>query len=184
MIEYDWKRIFKESAPLLTFTGFIGVAGGQILLSVETILIDLPILLFLIPVLNGVGGNLGIVLGARISSGLHSGYIEPSILDDGLRDNINLSLILGLTIYVMFTLLIAGASFAVPLGLRLLKLIPIIFIVGGLLTISITVLTVVVTFLSYGKGLDPDNTVAPVVTTTGDFLGITFLIFGIWLVIL
>lgn len=106
------------------------------------------------------------------------------MVDDELRDNVNLSLVLGLTIYVMFTLLIVGASFAVPLGLHLLKLIPIILIAGGLLTISITVLTVVVTFLSYHKGLDPDNTVAPVVTTTGDFLGITFLIFGIWLVIL
>jgi mgtE-like transporter len=32
-------------------------------------------------------------------------------------------------------------------------------------------------FISFKRGLDPDDMVAPVVTTVGDFMGIVFLFF-------
>ena len=39
----------------------------------------------------------------------------------------------------------------------------------------ISLVSVFTAFWSFKKGLDPDDTVAPVVTTVGDTLGIVFL---------
>ena len=60
-----------------------------------------------------------------------------------------------------------------------------IFVLTGVLLISTVALVSVLTaFLSFKRGLDPDDIVAPVVTTVGDVMGIVFLflmlgIFGV-----
>lgn len=151
--------------------------------SIETILIDVPVILFLMPLLNGLGGNLGTVLGARLSSGFHSGYIEPDLKDLEMRENIRMSLALGGLVYLTFALLISGASLAVPITIHAARIFTIMIGTGVLLTLAVTSVTLLVTIWSYRKGLDPDNIVVPVVTTMGDFLGIAILVSMVWLVI-
>ncbi len=168
---------------MLTVTAFIGLMAGQVLNSIEAILIDMPVILFLLPLLNGLGGNIGTVLGARLSSGFHSGYIELDLDDVEMRDNIRVSLALGGCIYLFFALVIGGASLAVPVGIHALRIFTIIIGTGLLLTLAVISVTLLATFWSYRKGLDPDNIVVPVVTTMGDFLGIGILVSMVWLVI-
>lgn len=184
MVSYDWKAIFKESAPILTVTAFIGVAGGQILNSINTLLIEIPILLFLLPVINAVGGNLGTVLGARISSGFHSGYIQPNLGDIEMRGNIIISSILGVCVYLFLALGIASSSIVFPLGLVSYQLFIIVLGAGLLLTIFMIIITIIISLVAVKIRLDPDNILTPIVTTTGDFIGIGSLLFMIWLVIL
>ncbi|MFW5928598.1 MAG: magnesium transporter [Thermoplasmatota archaeon] len=184
MVSYDWKVIFKESAPILAMTAFIGVAGGQILNSINTLLVEIPILLFLLPVINAVGGNLGTVLGARISSGFHSGYIQPNLGDVEMRENILISSILGGCEYLFLALGVASSSLVLPLGIIAYQLFIIVLGAGILLTIFIIIITIIVSLLAVKKRLDPDNVLTPIVTTTGDFIGIGSLLFMIWLVIL
>ena len=184
MVMYDWKAIFKESAPILIITAFIGVAGGQILNSINTILVEIPILLFLLPVINAVGGNLGTVLGARISSGFHSGYIQPNLGDIEMRENIIISSILGVCVYLFLALGIASSSIVIPLGIIAYHLFVIILGAGILLTIFMIIITIIIGIVAVKKRLDPDNVLTPIVTTTGDFIGIGSLLFMIWLVIL
>lgn len=183
-MRYDWKKIFKESYPLLTITAFIGIAGGQILNSIESLLIEIPVLLFLIPVINSVGGNLGTVLGARISSGLHSGYIRSELRDKEMKENMLISFLIGVTIYTTLTLGMVATSTNISLGLLVIELMMVILGTGLILTISIILLTVFVSVWSYRKKLDPDNVVVPVITTCGDFIGIGSLLFMIWMVIM
>jgi len=184
MVTYDWKIIFKESAPILTITAFIGIISGQILNSINTILVEIPTLLFILPVINAVGGNLGTVLGARISSGFHSGYIKPTLGDVEMKKNVLLSLILGGFVYLILALGIAGSSLILPLGIIAYQLLLIIIGTGILLTFSIILITVMISLWASKKRLDPDNVLTPIVTTSGDFLGIGSLILMIWLVIL
>lgn len=179
-----WKRIFKESAPLLAVTAFIGILGGQMLNSIEAILLEVPVLLFLLPVLNGVGGNIGTVLGARISSGLHSGYISPDLSDIEMRENIFLTLIMGGLTYMSVALIVASSSLALSLGIYALDLLFIILGTGFIITFGMMILTVTVSIWSHRKRLDPDNIVVPIVTTSGDFIGITSVLLMVWVVIL
>ncbi|MFO7991224.1 MAG: magnesium transporter [Thermoplasmata archaeon] len=181
---YDWQKIFKESAPLLTLTAFIGVLGGQILNSVDKLIIELPVLLFLLPVMNGLGGNIGTILSARITSGLHAGYITSKMKDKELKENIYVGLLLGSATYLIVAVAVSTSTTVIDLTPMALELFLTIIGTGMLISVSIILLTVTLVIYSYKKRLDPDNVVVPVITTLGDFIGISCLIFMIWLVIL
>ncbi len=180
----DWKNIFKKNYRILIFAASIGIVGGQMLNSIELVLVELPILLFMLPVINGVGGNLGIVVGARISSGLHSGYIEAKLNDDEMKDNMIVSLIIGGIVYTSISLAVASTSIVIDLGVVFYQIFLVILGAGLLLTTSVVILTLFLTFISYKKNLDPDDVVPPMVTTMGDFIGIVSLLLMIWDVIL
>ena len=178
---YNWKKIVMHGIPLLTLCVLIEIFAGQLLQSRQDILIKLPIFLISIPVINGVGGNLGSVLGARLASGLHVGYINLDIKDEKMRQNLTTSLFIGILTYVVLAIVIyLVALFSVSLstnqvGIDPMKFISIIIGAGVLLVCFVSIISVFTAFWSFKKGLDPDDTVAPVVTTTGDTLGIAFL---------
>ena len=51
----------------------------------------------------------------------------------------------------------------------------IILIAGFLTTVVLSIMSVVFSYVSYSKGIDPDNWVIPILTSTGDFMGILLL---------
>ena len=182
-MNYSWKDIFRESAPLLTLMAFIGILGGQLLHSMEELLFLFPVFLFLLPVMNGLGGNIGAILGARASSGLHSGYISPNIFDRELGDNAALTLLMGAITYTTVGLLVAASTSVMDLKVTALHLVLIIVGAGAMIITSTVILTVIVSVWSYRKRLDPDNIVIPVITTLADFISILALYIMVWMVI-
>jgi len=57
------------------------------------------------------------------------------------------------------------------------------FFAASMVAIAVTMLcTIGLAFLSYAKGLDPDNVVIPIVTSVGDVVGVTCLIISIKIV--
>ncbi len=183
-MSYEWEDIFKESAGILALMGFIGVAGGFVLESIEDQLLDAVILLFLIPILNDVGGNLGAVLGARVSSALHTGRITPSFADEELKENIWLMMGLGFLVFFLFGSAMFTVGFFIPLGLEASEIFTIVIGAGFITIFLITIITTVVALWAFKKGLDPDNIVIPVETTLCDFIGVVTLALMVWLVII
>ncbi len=183
-MRYEWKEIFKESAPLLSLMAFIGIMGGQILHNIEDTLLIFPIFLVILPMMNGLGGNLGAILGARISSGLHSGYINPDIFDVEMGDNMHLTLIAGSITYITVAVVVASSTMVINLHVLATNLIIIIIGAGMIITVSTLLLTVLVSLWSYKKRIDPDNVVIPVITTLADFISILALYLMVWVVIL
>ena len=186
---YDWKKIVRHGIPLLTLCVFIEIFAGQILQGGQEMLITLPIFLISIPVINGVGGNIGSVLGARLASGLHVGYITLDVKDKKMHENLFTSIVIGVVVYfvlailIYFTALFSSTQTEPMIGL--ITFISIVLGAGILLVCVISLVSVFTAFWSFKKGLDPDDTVAPVVTTVGDTLGIAFLflligVVGIW----
>ena len=176
---YSWKKIVKNSLPLLTIAVIIEIFAGQILLDKQETLIFLPIFLISIPVINSVGGNIGSVLGARLASGLHVGYVSNSFKDKEMQYNVLISLLIAFITYFILAIVI---YFIAVLGnivsdIALISFIAIILLTGFFLVCVISLASVATAFISYKKGFDPDDMVAPVVTTIGDFLGILFLFF-------
>ena len=73
----ETRTILKQSTPILLLCSFLGGSAGGILnSSVETLLTN-PSLLTLLPLFSGESGSLISILGARLSSALHSGLVEP-----------------------------------------------------------------------------------------------------------
>ena len=174
---YSWKKIVKHSMPLLTLAIFIEVFAGQLLLLKQETLLMFPIFLISIPVVNAVGGNIGSILGARLASGLHAGYITSNLKDREMHDNLFISILIGLITYAVLAILIYFIALfgGVSMGISLLEFVFIILGAGVLLLLIISLTSILTAFISFKKGLDPDDMVAPIVTTVGDTLGIVFL---------
>ena len=175
---YSWKKIVRHGFPLLTICVFVEIFAGQMLQwNQDKIVAVFPIFLVSIPVINGVGGNIGSVLGARLASGLHVGYIDISLKDKRMHDNLITSILVGFVSYLFLAILIYFiASFGgLQKGIHLMKFVTVVLSAGVLLVFVVSLVSVATAFLSFKKGLDPDDMVAPVVTTMGDVFGILFL---------
>jgi mgtE-like transporter len=184
---YSWKKIVKNSLPILTLAALIEIFAGQILQENQNNLLIFPIFLISIPVINSVGGNIGSILGARLASGLHIGNIEITLKDKNMQNNFLTSLIMGLITYAVLGILIYYIAHLVniPMEIDLFVFVSIVLITGRLLILMLSMVSVFTAFLSFKRGLDPDDIVAPVVTTFGDTLGIILLFLligmvGIW----
>ncbi len=175
---YRWQTIVKYSAPLLTICVLIELFAGQLLQGHQEMLVLFPIFLIAIPVVNSVGGNIGSVLGARLASGLHVGYITPTLKDKEMRANVMVSILLGVVTYTLLAILIYGIAVfgGLHTGIGLIEFVAIVIGTGFFLICVIVMVSVLTAFLSFKRGIDPDDMVAPVVTTVGDVTGIVFLL--------
>ena len=184
---YNWKKIVRHGIPLLTLCVFIEILAGQLLLYNQDKLIMIPIFLISIPVINSVGGNIGSVLGARLASGLHVGYITLSVKDKKMQENLFTSILMGVLVYFVLAILIyCSVLFSSTDTEHMIGLIEFTTVVVGagiLLVFVVSLVSVFTAFWSFKRGLDPDDTVAPVVTTVGDTLGIAFLFLLIGVVV-
>jgi len=183
---YSWKRIVRYGLPLLTLCVLIEIFAGTILQGGQNILLKIPIFLISIPVINSVGGNIGSILGARLASGLHVGYITLDIKDKKMHENFITSIFLGLITYGILAIIIYYVALFsdISMDIGLIEFILIILSVGILLIFIVSFASILTAFLSFKRGLDPDDFVAPVVTTVGDTMGIILLFFIIGVVIL
>ena len=172
---YQMKKILMESIPILTILMIIEIFGGQVLNSQLERFVVFPILLMFIPVINGVCGNIGSILGARVSSGLHVGYITPDFRGKELRENVIGVLILALLTFLFLGCLVYVISTS-------FKLVFIMMGAGLLLTFGMICLCIPTAMISFRKGIDPDNVVIPILTTGADVLGILCLLLMIKLV--
>lgn len=154
----------------------VATGTGLLLRTREAALFDAPWLLALIPVVNAVGGNLGAVLGARLTSALHLGTIEPRLMRGRLTDNLGLALTAGLAVYAALTVGIYAAGIVglfEPLSLATSAALVLGSGVG--LTVAVIGLSLAVAFVAFRRGLDPDDVVIPIVTNAADLLGVAIL---------
>lgn len=184
-MRYTREKIISESIPILTLCVFLQIAGGH-LLNNEDSLIAIPLLLITVPVINGLFGNIGTILGARLSTGLHLGTIDLDPRNRVLRENVIQTLILGFTVILILAVLIWVITLVTGISrgtITFFQFIMIMFGTAAFMTVLVTLSCVISAFLSFRKGMDPDNTVTPAVTTTGDLMGIASLIIMVGLIL-
>ncbi|WP_305514289.1 magnesium transporter [Methanobrevibacter sp. V14] len=177
-LSYETNAILKQSTPVLLLCSFLGGAAGGILnLAVETLLTN-PSLLTLVPLFSGESGSLISILGARLSSGLHSGLIEPLRKPEGESiHNFIISLILAVIIFPVIGLLAEASSYALGVvGVGFDKLVEISTSSGVILVSIIILIVYYVSVTSYNNNLDPDNIVIPISTSITDSISSLILI--------
>ncbi|MDY6964388.1 MAG: magnesium transporter [Halobacteriota archaeon] len=176
MAFYSVRKIVENSIPVLMLTAMISIASGQILSVNQGVLIGVfPVLLILIPPLIKVGGDTGSILGARLSSALHLGLIDSKLERSSVIENsIIASFIIGIA--TCFILGIAVWTIQIILSINsnigFVALVAISTIAGAIQMLIMFSMTTVIALLSHRFGMDPDDTVIPIITTSGDFFGI------------
>ena len=172
------KRILKQSTPILFVCSILGIFAGGFLNSSISTLLKNPSLLTLIPLFSGESGNLVSILGARLSSALHSGLIQPVFRPEKttLR-NFSIIATLAIVIYPIIGFLAELSSVVSgTAGLGFFNVI-LISTISGMILIGVMILIVFyISSISYKRGLDPDNIVIPVSTSTTDSISSLILI--------
>ena len=174
----ETRTILKQSTPILLLCSFLGGSAGGILnSSVETLLTN-PSLLTLIPLFSGESGSLISILGARLSSGLHSGLVEPLRNPEGeALHNFAICFILAIIVFPFIGILAESSSLMFgTMGIGFDKIIPISTLSGIILVAIMVVVVYYISTVSYNHNLDPDNIVIPISTSVTDSISSLILI--------
>ena len=170
--------IIKQSTPVLLVCSVLGVSAGGILnSSLETLLTN-PTLLTLVPLFSGESGGLVSILSARLSSGIHSGLLEPLKRPEGESvHNFAIILLLALVMYPFIGILAESSSvFLNVVGIGFDKIILISSIAGFILILIMLILVYYISIVSYDNGYDPDNILIPISTSITDAISSLILI--------
>ena len=180
------REAYEAALPALGASVVGGLLAGVVLGGMQAELRAVPGLLVLVPALLATRGNVYGSLGARLSTGLHQGLVEPRV-DLGnrrLRGAMAAALANGLlasavAAVAVFLILTALGETVAPVA----TLVAISLLAGVFSGVVLTAVVVVVVFAGYRRGRDPDTLVGPVVTTTGDVVGVAFLLAAVRIVL-
>ena len=177
-LSYETNTILKQSTPVLLLCSLLGGAAGGILNSAVETLLTNPSLLTLLPLFSGECGSLISILGARLSSGLHSGLVEPFNRPQGEAvHNFIISFILAIIVFPLIGLLAEGSSYALGVvGVGFDKILEISTLAGVILVAIMVIIVYYVSITSYNNNLDPDNIVIPISTSITDSISSLILI--------
>ena len=143
-------------------------------------LFALPGIIVVIPSFINMNGSILSILSCRISSALHMGTIKPRLKRTKTLDKNLMMTFLEAIVSFAALGLIAGI-FNLIFGIPSVDLLifPVVIVVSGMISISLqSVLSILFSYVSYSKGVDPDNWVIPALTSISDFLGV-FLLFAV-----
>ncbi|MFQ5970497.1 MAG: magnesium transporter [Nitrososphaerales archaeon] len=170
-------RMLKTTMPILIGMAGLGIVAGMILESFEAQLFAFPAILVLVPALIGIGGNVGTIFGSRLATAIHLGILEFKFTNRIFRNNITAITIASLVIFL--ALGFASYIIASLVGIAALPLVSVVVLSlsSGLILIAALIPTaIIVAYISYRKGLDPDDTIIPTVTPIGDIIGVLALL--------
>ncbi|WP_435098951.1 magnesium transporter [Halarchaeum sp. P4] len=176
---------YREAAPALVASMIGGIFAGTVLSGMQAELKAVPGLLVCVPAILATRGNVYGALGARLATGLHQGLIQPAFeADDRLLNAAAAAMANGLiasvaAAFFTFVALVALGRTVASLG----TLAAIAFVAGLLSGLVLTVAVVVVVFVGFRRGYNPDALVGPLVTTIGDVFGLAFLVVAVRLVL-
>jgi mgtE-like transporter len=170
------KKIVFESFPVLVACVLVLLSGGFMLESNLKLIEKVPLMLAVFVVINATAGNLGCILGARLSSALHLGTLKPKLRGQQiLTDNLMASTFQSLSVFSIVVMVFFSFTHSIPLAAAF-------FISGVFLSVVVMIITVASAFVSYMGGLDPDNVVIPIMTSTTDVMGILILLLSMRIV--
>jgi mgtE-like transporter len=180
------RRVYREGFPPLLVSVVGGLFAGLVLGEMTGELEAVRGLLVLVPALLATRGNVYGAFGARLASGLHQGIIEPHVAmgDERLRAAMAAAMsnnLLASGFAAVLTVLALQWLPGEPAGLS--TLVGIALIAAFLAGLALTAVVIVVMFLGYRRGVNPDTLVGPLVTTTGDVIGIAFLLLAVKIVL-
>jgi len=173
------EEAYRESLPVLALSAAGGLFAGVVLGGMDAELEQVAGLLVLVPALLATRGNVYGSLGARLGSALHQGLVDPTFSTDDERVNAAVAaalangiMVSGIAAFLAVALLTALGRPSAPLA----TLVGIALLAGLISGVLLTVAVVSVVFVGYRRGLNPDTLAGPVVTTTGDVVGIATLL--------
>ncbi|TSD14077.1 hypothetical protein DP107_10600 [Haloglomus irregulare] len=168
---------YRSALPVVMLSAVGGLLAGTILGGMDTELRTVRGLLVMVPAFLAIRGSVYGSLGSRLSSALHQGLIEPIFEpNERLVNAVLAALLNGLAASLAAALLTFGILSVLDTSVAPLRVLVFIALLGGALAgVALTVVIVVVVFVGYRRGMNPDDLVGPAMTTAGDIFGMASL---------
>ncbi|MHA1203736.1 MAG: magnesium transporter [Candidatus Heimdallarchaeaceae archaeon] len=177
----------KQSLPPLLVTTIIAAGTGSILVSFESLLQAVPIVLVVLPsVLSTVGAQNSIIANTTTTK-LHLGSLEPKISFIASKELLLPFSAFGTVGFLMSIIysLLAVAIYPFDITLTLYFSLLLVLILSNLISyIIVSLLAFLTAVLTYKYGFNPDNIVIPVLSTLADLISTSFLVLFSTLIIL
>ena len=173
----DFYTIIKQSMFALIICAFADIFAGIYLTKMIGFLILLPGILTMLPAAIDMRGNIYASMGSRISTGLHTGEITPSLRGSKLiAENVYSSLIQTVVMATVIAFFAMLGGFLI--GNQTIGFVHLFFIslfASLVAAIGLILTTLLVSIFSFKKGLDPDNVSSPLIASIGDILNVASL---------
>jgi mgtE-like transporter len=170
--------IVRENIGLLIPLSVIGTMAGLTYSSSLDILVTTAAFLILIPPFTGILGSIGGILGSRLSTGMHTGEINPTFIPEGnVAHHFIISYLYTLILLPLLALIAHGAAVLMGSNSPGPGMLVIISLAAGLIVMTLVIGVAYITAsLSFRYGLDPDNFGIPVITSLIDLIGAAALV--------
>ena len=167
-LDHDlFKKTIREGAALVILSSLFGSVNGIFLSDLTDIFQTRPGLIALYPALTNMLGNIGSITGSVTTTNLALGYVESfkEEIQQGMKRIFRVE-----TIAVIMHVVAGTVAYIIksPFGASLSFLVSAALITNLSSFFFISILAIVVAFLAFNRGLNPDNVVIPVITSTSD----------------
>lgn len=178
MTYYKVKEIVKESSVAITASVVLDSFAGVLLNAKIEALLSIPILLVLLPSLMDMTGDIGCMVGSKIATLLHLGFVRPRFERNPYLTKYATAVVVVAVLTALYLTFLAVAVSHL-LGLSIVDPLKILVVV---LTCSVSISVIaflvgaVAAFATFRHGWDPDNTTIPMVTAVCDIVGAMLLL--------
>jgi mgtE-like transporter len=167
-IDFFYQTI-REGTTVVIVSSIFGNLNGAFLSGLSRDFVRYPGLLVLYPALTNALGNIGSIVGSTMTTNLALGYLRS--LREEVRGALStvlqveamallMHLVFGIVSYAIASQTASGASLTLLVGLAL---------ISNLCSFAlISLFAIVVAFLAFRRGLNPDNIVIPLITSFSD----------------
>lgn len=174
------RQIVRESIPVLGMALLLSTLGGIVLQKQLDVLLALPALLVLQPAFVSTGGALGGVLCGRVSTDLHIGAADATLVP-GVEVRRDMSFMLGLTIPVFVFNAVGAYAFSVwtqgTAAPGWWWTLAVTLVAAGITMIAVVAISYYATIGAWHIEVDPDSYGIPIVTAATDFIGTVAIVF-------
>ncbi len=168
----SFSKTFREC--LLSFSFDIaGLLAGVILASQTYIFSFSPWIIMVYPAILSARGMIGGIFTGRLSTALHVGIVYPRFLGNTRTFHRLFEAIIVMTLMTSLFMSSTAIVFGFLLwGIKMSDFLSLVLFVMGTMALGLTIsfITIIVSFVSFKRGLDPDVVVYPIMSTTADIM--------------
>lgn len=172
------KRIFIQSAPVLIICMLLEIVAGAIIENKTGLLTDYEILLIMLPVFLNEGTALSGMLTSRLSSMLHLGTINATIVPS---KEVYKNFIIVYALAIVTFLFVGISVFIFLPALENIPTILVVILAGMITTAAINILSYYVAIITIKFHLNPDDHCIPITSSAMDIFGTAILMFVVGL---
>jgi len=171
-------KIVRENLPVVVLATSLSAVAGVILLeNIEAVLAWKGVLV-VVPAFLEDGGAIACRFSARLTTMLHLGRIRLETIPRSkwIWRQIGINFVHALMLFTSLGIFGAIVSISTGAPCTWAIRVPVIVVLAGfLLTLIVSILTYYLALLSFKMGIDPDNVLAPILTSIADVTGIASL---------